>query len=111
MAIRRTPCAPGYTLKQSLLRPLTPFPFYPKQTKALGTKHFLESLEGSGHLVALSGAINPVFRDNLHITPFITYILGRPLKYLIFSLVALIRDPIYQYFSKGCRGQPSILTT
>ena len=36
-------------------------------------------------------------------------LLGRPLGYLMFSLMALIRDPIYQYFSKGFRGQPSLL--
>ena len=28
-------------------------------------------------------------------------ILGRPLGYLIFSLMALIGDPIYYYFFKG----------
>ena len=33
--------------------------------------------------------------------------LGRPLGHLIFSLMALIRDPIYEYSSKGFRGQPS----
>ena len=33
--------------------------------------------------------------------------LGRPPGYLIFSLMALIRDPIYQYFLKGFRGHPS----
>ena len=33
--------------------------------------------------------------------------LGRPLGDLISSLVALIRDPIYQYCSKGFKGQPS----
>ena len=32
--------------------------------------------------------------------------LGRPLGYLIFSLMALTRDPIYEYFSNGFRGQP-----
>ena len=37
------------------------------------------------------------------------YVLGRPLGYLTFSLMALIRDPIYQYFSEGFRGQPSVL--
>ena len=36
------------------------------------------------------------------------YILGRPLGYLIFCLMALIGDPIYQYFSQGFRGQPGI---
>ena len=36
-------------------------------------------------------------------------LLGRPLKYLIVSLMALIRDPMYEYFSKGFSGQPSIL--
>ena len=35
--------------------------------------------------------------------------LGRPLGFLTFSLMALRRDPIYQYFSKGFRGQPSRL--
>ena len=35
-------------------------------------------------------------------------ILGRPLKHSIFSLRALIKEPIYSYFSKGFRGQPSI---
>ena len=34
---------------------------------------------------------------------------GRPLGYLTFPLMALIRDPIYQYFSKGFRGQPSLV--
>ena len=39
--------------------------------------------------------------------------LGRPLGYLKFSPMALIGDPlyiyiyIYEYFSKGLRGQPS----
>ena len=34
--------------------------------------------------------------------------LGRPLGYLIFSLMAVIRDPIYtNTFSKGFGGQPS----
>ena len=33
--------------------------------------------------------------------------LGRPLRYLVFSLMALIGDPIHEYFSKGFRGQPS----
>ena len=28
------------------------------------------------------------------------------LGYLLFSLMALIRDPIYEYLSKGFRGQP-----
>ena len=37
--------------------------------------------------------------------------LGRPLKYSIFSLTALIRDPIYQYFSIGFRGQPSTFSS
>ena len=30
-----------------------------------------------------------------------------PWDFLIFSLMALIRDPICQYFSMGFRGQPS----
>ena len=33
--------------------------------------------------------------------------LGRPLTDFVFSLMALIGDPIYDYFSKGFRGQPS----
>ena len=33
--------------------------------------------------------------------------LAGPLGCLIFSLMALLRDPIYQIFSKGFRGQPS----
>ena len=38
--------------------------------------------------------------------------LGRPLGYLIFSLMALIGDPMYYFFSKGFRGQPrSMLKT
>ena len=42
--------------------------------------------------------------------------LGRPLRYLIFSLMALIGDPIciyIKYFSKGFRGQPrfSVMNT
>ena len=28
--------------------------------------------------------------------------LGRPLGYSIFSLMALIRDPIYYFFFQGC---------
>ena len=32
--------------------------------------------------------------------------LGRTLGNSIFSLMALTRDPIYQYVSQGCRGQP-----
>ena len=36
----------------------------------------------------------------------ISQTLGRPLGYLIFSLMTLIRDPIYEYYSKGFRGQP-----
>ena len=32
--------------------------------------------------------------------------LGRPLGYLILSLMALIGDPIHKYVSKGFRGQP-----
>ena len=35
-------------------------------------------------------------------------ILGRPLGYLIFPLMALMGDPIYQYFSMGFKGQPRI---
>ena len=35
-------------------------------------------------------------------------LLGRPLGYLVFSLMALIGDSIYEYFSKGFRGQPSL---
>ena len=35
-------------------------------------------------------------------------LLGRPLGYLICSLIALIVDPIYQHFSEGFRGQPSL---
>ena len=37
-------------------------------------------------------------------------LLGRHLKYLTFSLMASIRNPIYQYFSKGFRGQPRVTT-
>ena len=33
--------------------------------------------------------------------------LGRPLGYLVFSLITLIRGPIYQYCSNGFRGRPS----
>ena len=33
--------------------------------------------------------------------------LGRPLGYFLFSLMALIGDHIYQYFSRDFRGQPS----
>ena len=32
--------------------------------------------------------------------------LGRPLGYLIFSLIAFIGDPVHKHFSKGFRGQP-----
>ena len=35
-------------------------------------------------------------------------VLDMPLAYSIFSLMTLIRDPIYQYFSKGLRGQPRV---
>ena len=35
--------------------------------------------------------------------------LGRPLGYSIFYLMASTRDPIYQYFSQGFRGQPSFV--
>ena len=45
--------------------------------------------------------------EALNATPSPLHSLGRPLGYLIFSLMALIRDPIYQYLSKGFRGQPS----
>ena len=38
-----------------------------------------------------------------------TCCLGRPLGYLTFSLMALIRDPIYQYFSMGFRGPTQTL--
>ena len=37
--------------------------------------------------------------------------LGRPLRYFIFSLMALIGDHIYEYFLMGFRGQPRFMSS
>ena len=38
---------------------------------------------------------------SLRLSMVLDLLLGRPLGYLIFSLMAVISDPIYQYFSMG----------
>ena len=48
------------------------------------------------------GGVNGLVQINAPSVP------GRPLKYFIFSQMALVRDPIYSHFSKGFRGKPKM---